>query len=97
MNICYAGETSTMLPAQPFFNGLLTVIRPLAFVDEDLIRRFVNCMGFSAFDNPCPSARQSSRSEIKALLHQLYRRNPKVKGNIFRAMGRVRMDYMLKP
>ncbi|MDJ0723187.1 MAG: ATP-binding protein [Desulfobacterales bacterium] len=97
MNICFAGETSTMLPAQPLFNGRLTVIRPLAFVDEDLIHRFVNRMGFTPFDNPCPSATRSSRSEIKALLRQLYRRNPKVKGNIFRAMGRVRMDYMLKP
>ena len=97
MNICYAGEVSTMLPAQSFFDGLLTVIRPLAFVDEGLIRRFVNRMGFAAFDNPCPSAGRTKRREIKDLLSQLYRSNPKVKGNIFRAMGHVRMDYMLKP
>ncbi len=97
MNICYAGETSTMQPAQPFFDGLLTVIRPLALVDEGHIRRFVNRMGFTPFDNTCPSANRSKRAEIRALLHQLYRRNPKVKGNIFRAMSHVRMDYMLKP
>ena len=97
MNICYAGEVSTMLPAQSFFDGLLTVIRPLAFVDEGLIRRFANRMGFAAFDNPCPSAGRTKRREIKDLLSQLYHSNPKVKGNIFRAMGHVRMDYLLKP
>ena len=30
MNICYAGEVSTMVPAQPFVQGQVTVIRPLA-------------------------------------------------------------------
>ena len=28
LNICYAGEISTMLPVQPFFGGDFTVIRP---------------------------------------------------------------------
>ncbi len=97
MNIFYAGEVSTMLPAQSFFDGLLTVIRPLAFADEGLIHRFVSRMGFKAFANPCPSAGLTKRREIKDLLNQLYRSNPKVKGNIFRAMGHVRMDYLLKP
>jgi tRNA 2-thiocytidine biosynthesis protein TtcA len=97
MNICYAGEVSTMQPAQPFFNGSLTVIRPLAFVDEGNIRRFVNRMGFTPFRNPCPSARHTRRQAVKDLLGQLYRSNPKVKGNIFRAMHHVRMDYLLKP
>jgi tRNA 2-thiocytidine biosynthesis protein TtcA len=97
MNICYAGEVSTMQPAQSFFKGLLTVIRPLAFVDEGHIRRFVNRMGFAPFENPCPSANHTKRQEVKDLLRRLYRSNPKVKGNIFRAMSHVRMDYMLKP
>ncbi len=97
MNICYDGEVSTMQPAQPFFDGAFTVIRPLAFVDEGNIRRFVNRMGFTPFDNPCPSAGRTKRQQVKDLLRQLYHGNPKVKGNIFRAMHHVRMEYMLKP
>ena len=97
MNICYAGEVSTMLPAQPFFDGLLTVIRPLAYVEEGNIRRFVNRMGYTPFANPCPSAGRTKRGEIKKLLNALYGSNPKVKGNVFRALHHVRMDYMLKP
>ncbi len=97
MNICYAGEVSTMQPVQSFFNGLLTVIRPLAYVDEGNIRRFVHRMGYTPFENPCPSAGRTKRQQVKTLLRQLYHGNPKVKGNIFRAMHHVRMDYMLKP
>jgi tRNA 2-thiocytidine biosynthesis protein TtcA len=97
MNICYAGEVSAMQPAQSFFNGLLTVIRPLAYVDEGHIGRFVHRLGYAPFENPCPSAGRTKRQQVKTLLRQLYHSNPKVKGNIFRAMHHVRMDYMLKP
>jgi tRNA 2-thiocytidine biosynthesis protein TtcA len=96
MNICYAGEISTMVPSQSFFDQTFTVIRPLAFVDEDLIRRFSNDQGFPEFTNPCPSAGQSKRAEIKMLLRRLYSTNRKIKGNIFRSMSHVRDDYLLK-
>jgi tRNA 2-thiocytidine biosynthesis protein TtcA len=96
LNICYAGEISTMVPSQTFFKGRFTVIRPLAYADEDLIRAFADEQGFPEFVNPCPSANHSKRQEIKTLLKQLYRSNKKIKGNIFRAMSRVKLDYLLK-
>ena len=96
MNICYAGEISTMVPSQSFFQGRFTLIRPLAFVDEDVIRRFAKEKSFPNFANPCPSAKVSKRQEIKSLLRQLYSSNRKVKGNIFRAMSHVKAEYLLK-
>lgn len=96
LNICYAGETSTMVPYQPFFQGKLTVIRPLAYADEDALSRFAAEMQWPVKENPCPSAGKTKRAEIKALLQALYRSNKKVKGNIFRAMRHVKMDYLLK-
>ncbi len=95
MNICYAGEISTMLPSQIFFKGLFTVIRPLAFVDEEVIERFAREQGFPGFINPCPSANASKRREIKLLLKQLYKSNDKIKGNIFRSMRHVKPEYLL--
>jgi tRNA 2-thiocytidine biosynthesis protein TtcA len=96
MNMCYAGEISTMVPAQPFFKGRFTVIRPLAFAEESTIRRYAEENALPMFVNPCPSAENSKRYEIKKLLAQLYRTNRKIKGNIFRAMGHVKLDYLLK-
>ncbi|MCP4689922.1 MAG: tRNA 2-thiocytidine(32) synthetase TtcA [Desulfobacterales bacterium] len=97
LNMCYAGEISTMSPAQPFFKGLFTVIRPLAYVDEDRIRRFARDQAFPGFINTCPSARTSRRKWVKDLLNTLYADNRKVKGNIFRAMHHVKPEYLLKP
>ena len=96
LNMCYAGEMSTMVPAQPFFKGRFTVIRPLAFVEEDAIRRFAEQQRFPLFRNPCPSAGRSKRKTVKRMLGHLYRSNRKIKGNIFRAMSHVKLDYLLK-
>jgi tRNA 2-thiocytidine biosynthesis protein TtcA len=96
LNICYAGEISTMLPSQPFFNGDLTVIRPLAYADESSLLKYADEMGWPVKSNPCPSAGSSKRSEVKQMLHRLYESNPKIKGNIFRALRHVKMDYLLK-
>lgn len=96
MNICYAGEISTMSPYQSFFQGKFTVIRPLAFVDEDTITRFTRDQKFPEFINPCPSSTISKRQEIRTLLKQLYISNRKIKGNIFRAMSHVKPEYLLK-
>ena len=97
LNICYAGEISTMLPSQTFFRGRFTVIRPLAHTDADLIRRFADAVQMPRFPNPCPSAERSKRAEIKSFLQQLYRSNHKTKGNIFHALSHCKPEYLLKP
>jgi tRNA 2-thiocytidine biosynthesis protein TtcA len=96
LNIFYSGEISTMVPSQTFFEGRFTVIRPLAFAEENLIKTFAGKQEFPEFVNPCPSATNSKRQQIKSLLNDLYRSNNKIKGNIFRAMSHVNTDYLLK-
>ena len=96
LNIFFSGEICTMVPSQTFFKGRFTVIRPLAYADEELIRAFASEQSFPEYVNPCPSANNSKRREIKAILKKLYRGNKKIKGNIFRSMSRVRTDYLLK-
>ncbi|MDY6905781.1 MAG: ATP-binding protein [Thermodesulfobacteriota bacterium] len=95
LNMFYAGEISVMMPCLPMFGGEITIIRPLAFTDEHDIKRFANEKGFPKFVNPCPSAGVSKRREIKDMLEALYRQNRKIKGNIFRALGNVKRDYLL--
>ncbi|MEN8690015.1 MAG: ATP-binding protein [Desulfobacterales bacterium] len=95
MNMCYAGEISTMVPFQPLFEGRFTVIRPLAYVEEDVIRQFAAEQDFPEFNNTCPSAAVSKRRTVKEMLTRLYSSNDKIKGNIFRSLSRVRPDYLL--
>jgi tRNA 2-thiocytidine biosynthesis protein TtcA len=96
MNMCYAGEISTMVPSQSFFQEKFTIIRPLVFVDEDIIRRFAKENNFPEFVNSCPTAKTSKRKLVKTLLMEFYKSNRKVKGNIFRSMSHVKAEYLLK-
>jgi tRNA 2-thiocytidine biosynthesis protein TtcA len=97
MNICYSAQTAGMLPRQPFFGGRLTVIRPLALVDSEKAGRLARRLGLPRIENPCPTAKNSRRSEIRKLLQSLYRRNRKVRGNIFHAMSHVNQEYLPPP
>ena len=75
LNMCYAGEISTMVPCQTMFKGMFRIIRPLAFADGQLIRDFARELGFPEFVNPCPSAGKSKRQEIKKMLLSIHWRN----------------------
>ena len=95
LNILYGASVSTMLPVQPFFDGKLSIIRPLYMIDKDLIRRYAKSMGWPEIDLGCPTAGSSKREEIKDMLNGFYRSNKKIKGNIFHALQNVKPECLL--
>ncbi len=95
LNMFFSGGLSTMLPKQSLFKDRLTIIRPLALLEESRIKGFVQRLGLPEISNPCPSAQNSSRKEIKDLLSDLYARNRKIRGNIFHALSHCRPEYLL--
>jgi tRNA 2-thiocytidine biosynthesis protein TtcA len=95
MNILYSGEISSMMPVQPFFNGLLTIIRPLCMVPEEKIARAVRQWDLPVMDSRCPSVGRTRRSGVRKILEDLSRANSKVKGNVFRSLSNWRSEYLL--
>lgn len=95
INMFYSGRISTMRPSQTLFDGKINIIRPLSYVDEDLIERFAKQENFPVYKNPCPSAGKTKREDIKKLLGELYKKSPNIKGNIFNSLGNVEFDYLL--
>ncbi len=95
LNLFFSGEMSTMLPKQSLFENRLTIIRPLALLEESQIKGFARRRGLTEVPNPCPSAGHSSRKEIKEFLSAFYARNRKIRGNIFHALSRCRPEYLL--
>jgi tRNA 2-thiocytidine biosynthesis protein TtcA len=93
LNIFYSAEISTMLPVQRLFKGKITLIRPLALIEEKKIERFAREKGLPVGSTCCPSSGKTKRNEIKELLEKLEKENCKVKGNIFRSLSNVKLDY----
>ncbi len=94
LNIFYSAEISTMLPVQTLFKGKITLIRPLALIEEKKIERFAREMGLPFGPSGCPSSGKTKRKEVKELIEALERKNRKVKGNIFRSLSNIKLDYM---
>jgi tRNA 2-thiocytidine biosynthesis protein TtcA len=93
LNIFYSAEVSTMLPVQSLFKGKITIIRPLALIEEKKIERFAREKGLPVGSSGCPSSGRTKRKEIKELLGSLEKENRKVKGNIFRSLSNIKLDY----
>jgi len=95
LNIFYSGEISTMLPLQTLFKGKITLIRPLALIEEKKIKRFAQEMDLPFGSSGCPSSGKTKRKEIKELIEAVQMKNHRVKGNIFRSLSNVKLDYTL--
>ncbi|MDP1992216.1 MAG: ATP-binding protein [Syntrophales bacterium] len=94
INLFYGREISTMLPNQTIFGGKLHIIRPLAYIREDLVKKYAKERGFPSIENGCPTSRTSRRRYIKDLLSELEKENPQIRENIWKAMAHVKPDYL---
>jgi tRNA 2-thiocytidine biosynthesis protein TtcA len=94
LNMFYSREISTMMPKQPIFGGTLHIIRPLAYIREELVKKFARERQLPVIGNRCPTSGNSRRRYIKELLNALEKDNHLIRDNLFRAMKRVKTDYM---
>ncbi len=94
INLFYGREISTMMPNQSIFGGELHIIRPLAYIREDLVKKYGRERGFPVIGNPCPTSGTSRRVIVKNLIRELEKDNKNVRENIFKAMGHVKPDYL---
>jgi len=95
MNMFFNGEISAMVPKQQLFGGKIVIIRPLAYVEEDMIRRFVKEVGFPHEKCSCPNSITSKRTKITNVISDLEKICPDIKTNIFRSIKRIKQDYLL--
>mgnify|MGYP005841154283 CR=1 FL=1 len=85
LNLVYHGRLETMAARVDFFGGEITVIRPLYFVPEKEIVRYVQAGGVPILAGPCPVAARSRRAAMANVLRLLEQQNPRVKIALLRA------------
>jgi tRNA 2-thiocytidine biosynthesis protein TtcA len=94
INLFYGREISTMMPKQTIFGGEMHIIRPLAYISEELVKKYGKERGFPAIENKCPTSKTSSRVYVKNLLKEMEKDNKKIRENIYKALRHVKMDYL---
>ena len=71
MNLCFRANFSTMQPAQAFFGGTLTIIRPMIEVRESTIRNLVARYDLPVIKPICPYDQTNIRSRLKPIIREL--------------------------
>lgn len=99
LNILYAGNFKTMRPKlkSTNFEGL-ELIRPLYYINEDDIKRFINNAGIAPMNCGCIVAAQktsSKRREVKELIKELKKNFSDVEKSIFQSAHNVNMDSIV--
>ncbi|MFA4842223.1 MAG: ATP-binding protein [Candidatus Omnitrophota bacterium] len=95
LNLFFRGEISAMAPSQELFKGKIKIIRPLAYVDEDMIVKFSREAWFPHEKCACPNSITSKRTKITEIIKDLKKVCPEVKTNIFKSVKRIKKDYLL--
>ncbi|MDZ7724403.1 MAG: ATP-binding protein [candidate division KSB1 bacterium] len=95
LNMFYNREISTMPPRLEVFHGKFQILRPLMYIEEELLKKHVKERGLPVFDQECPSDGHTKRQYAKDLIKQIEQEIPGVRENIFNSMKRVEMDYLL--
>ena len=95
LNMFFQGEISTMCPKQELFKGKIVIIRPLAYTEEELIRRFAKNLDFPHHRCSCPNSVTSKRTKMEHIIKELEKICPEVRTNIFRSVKRIKKEYLL--
>ncbi|MCF8056054.1 MAG: tRNA 2-thiocytidine biosynthesis protein TtcA [Desulfocapsa sp.] len=95
LNMLYSGNISTMVPKQELFDGRLTVIRPLAYIEKQEVAAIAGEIGLHAVNTLCPLAGDTRREQVRKMLHDIYGQIPRAKASLFASMKNVREGYML--
>jgi len=95
LNLFFRGNYSAMSPLQELFKGKITIIRPLAYVQEQEIIKLAKLLDFPHEKCSCPNSINSQRTHVEKIIKDLEKTCPQIKTNIFRAIKRIKKDYLL--
>jgi tRNA 2-thiocytidine biosynthesis protein TtcA len=88
LNLFYHGRIETMEPRVSFFDGTITVIRPLYYVPKKELIRYARACDFPLTQGCCPQAESSRRQKMHEVLRMVERDMPRAKVNLLRAVQR---------
>jgi len=94
MSMFLEGRLQTFLPRTYLDRKNLTVIRPLVYTPENLVRETVANIGLSVVQNPCPANGHTKRQEMKELVAQLSESIPDVRNKMVSALRNVNFNNL---
>ncbi|MCP4340485.1 MAG: tRNA 2-thiocytidine biosynthesis protein TtcA [Desulfobulbaceae bacterium] len=95
LNAIYSGNISTMVPKQNLFDGTLSIVRPMAYLEKYEVCEIAAELKLEVVKNLCHLSDDTRREKVRSLLQTLYQDEPGAKNSLFAALSNVRIDYLL--
>jgi tRNA 2-thiocytidine biosynthesis protein TtcA len=88
LNLMFNGRLETMVPRVEFFDGAVTVVRPLIYVSEKELAHYGQVACFP-IPPPRPQGMNSRRAQVKTLMRQFGRDQKQIRLSKWRAARRT--------
>ena len=92
MNILQNGRAAGISPSESFFGGTLQVVRPTLLLEKNIVIKAASQWGLPVWRNTCPSNGATKRDEVQNWLEQTWRKDKKIRNNVYNAVTRHQMD-----
>ena len=96
-NAMFTGRVSALPPVTWSRNKEFRLIRPLAFVTEDITTRFAESLGAPVVPCGCSQRTGTVRKSIRSLFSEIEKDYPHLKETLLSAMGHLEPDRLLDP
>lgn len=94
MNLIFSASGTTCLMSQSLFRNALTIVRPLYYFDDEIIRRYAKASNIRPVRNRCPYERSGTRRTIRLFLDRLHGLESRTTSNLFSGIHNLKPDYL---
>lgn len=88
LNLMYAGSISTFAPISYMDKSKITLIRPLIYLSEKEIKKFIRKENIEVMPKACPMDGVSKREDMKEFIFAKQKEIPMLRANLFGAIQR---------
>lgn len=92
LNLFRNGKVAGLPIGEKFFNGSLTVIRPLLLIEKKFIKQAANQWELPVWSNSCPSSGRTARQQAENLLLDISETIPKARRSAINALCRWQLE-----
>jgi tRNA 2-thiocytidine biosynthesis protein TtcA len=96
LNMIHHSSISSLPPILSIFNGELFIIRPLITVLDNELQKYSSQLNFPAEISLCPHEDKTNRENVRDIIKSMGKLNRSARENIFRSMGNIFHDYIVK-
>ncbi len=96
MNMMMHANISSIPAVLSIFDGALQIIRPLIYLTDKELREYAMANEFVSLKKECPYEDHTLRNQARQIINQMESVNPQARINLFKSMGNIDLEYLVK-